>query len=67
MPVGFLSRFQIAQDAQRIDRRVSSNESAGGLHKITRPHQVIAAEILVAFVESPGNGKAGNDAAEEIF
>jgi hypothetical protein len=28
---------------------------------------VIAAEVFIAFVESPGDGKAGDDAAQKIF
>jgi hypothetical protein len=42
-------------------------QSASTLDQIARPNKVIAAEILVALVEAPGNGEAGDDAAEEVL
>ena len=38
-------------------------QAAGILDEIARPDEVIAAEILIALVEAPGNGEAGDDRA----
>ncbi len=65
--VRFLRRFQIAQHAHRVGDRSGGQQRARGFDQIARPDQVVSAEILVAFVESPRNREAGDDAAQKIF
>ena len=45
----------------------ASQQCGGALHHIARPHQVIAACILVAFHFSPGDRKRSNEGAGEIL
>ena len=67
MPVGFLCGLEIMQNAQGVIVRSCRKQSAGVLDQIARPDQVVPAKILIALVESPWNGKAGDDSAQEIF
>ena len=64
---GFLRGFEIAQHADGVADGAGGQQRSGGFDQIARPDQVIAAEVFVAFVESPGNGEAGDDAAEKIL
>src|SRR5580693_5053061 len=62
-----LCDLEIAKHSDGVCHRASSQQSASGLYQVARPDQVITAQILVAFVESPGDGEAGDDAAEKIL
>ncbi len=64
---GFLRGLQVAQDADRIGDRSGGQQRASGFDQVARPDQMVAAEIFIAFVESPGNREAGDDAAQKIF
>src|ERR1700675_1161706 len=55
------------QHAESVAVGARCQQSAGALDQIARPDKVITAEILVALVEAPGNGEAGDDAAEEVL
>jgi hypothetical protein len=65
--IGFLRGFEIMQHAESVVVSARGQQSARALDQIARPDQVVAAQILVAFVEAPGNGEAGDDAAEEVL
>ena len=67
MSVGFLGGFEVMQDAQRVVVCAGGEQAAGVFDQIARPDEVVATQVLVALVESPGNGEAGDDAAEEIL
>ena len=67
MSVGFLRGFEIMQHAESIVVGARCQQSTGTLDQIAWPDQVIAAQVFIAFVEAPGNGKAGDDAAEKIL
>ena len=64
---GFLCGFEVAQHADRVGDGAGGQQCSGGFHQIARPDQMVAAQIFVAFVESPGNREAGDDAAEKIL
>ena len=66
-PVGFLSDFEIAQDAQCVRFGAGSQQTKRGFHQVAGPDQMVSAQIFVAFVESPRNGKAGDDASQKVF
>src|SRR6202051_1832246 len=55
------------QHAESVVVGARCQQSAGTLDQIARPDKVITAEILVALVEAPGNGEAGDDSAEEVL
>ena len=42
-------------------------QPTGALDQIAWPDKVVAAEILVAFVEAPGNREAGDDSTEKVL
>ena len=67
MSIGFLRGFEVMQHAQSIVVRACGQQSAGILDQIARPDQVVATEILVALVEAPGNGEAGDDSTEKVL
>ena len=63
MTVGLLRRLEPAQHPPGVGKRAAGRQAAGGLDEIARPDEVIAAEILVALVEPPGDRQAGDHAA----
>src|SRR5438132_914574 len=65
--VRLLRGFQIAKHAQGVQLSTSGKKSEGCFHQVARPDQMIASQIFVAFVESPGNGETGDYGTEEIF
>jgi hypothetical protein len=65
--IGFLGGLEIMQHAEGVVFSARRQQSAGTLDQIARPDQVVTAEIFVALVEAPGNGKAGDDSAEEVL
>ena len=62
-PSGFLRDLQVPQHASDVLVRADGDEAAGGLDEIARPHQVIAAQVVVALGEAPRDRQAGDDAA----
>src|SRR5579864_62698 len=66
-PIGLLCRFEIVQNSNRVPGGSGSQEAGSSLNQISRPDEVIPAQIVVTFVEAPGNGKAGDYAAKEIL
>src|SRR5438477_10325927 len=67
MSIRFLRGFQVAKHTQGIRFSSSSEKSQSRLYQIARPNQVIATEIFVTFIESPGYRQARDYSAEEIF
>ena len=65
--IGFLRGLEVVEDAEGIVVRAGSEQSTGVFDQIARPDEMVAAEIFIAFVESPGHGEAGDDAAEKIL
>jgi hypothetical protein len=61
MPVGLLHGDQIIQDRLGMGAASRGEEPAGDLHEVARPHQMIAAQIVVALRRTPGDGKASDD------
>ena len=64
---GFLSGFEIAENSYGVSDGAGGEQCAGSFDEIAGPDEVIAAEVFVAFVEAPGDGEAGDDAAEKIL
>src|SRR5882757_4206745 len=54
---GLLRRLQVAQHSDRIGLGTRGQQRARRLDQVTRPHQVIAAQIFVALIESPRNDR----------
>ena len=67
MAIRFLCGFEVAEHAERIVLGSGGQETAGDLYQIARPHQVIAAEIFVSLIKSPGDGEAGDDASDKFL
>ena len=67
MPVGFLRGLKVAKHSDGLASGAGGQQCSRSLDQVARPHQVITAEIFVAFVESPGNRKAGDDPAEKVL
>ena len=67
MSVRLLGDFQIAQDAQGVGFGAGSQQAKRRFNQIARPDQMVSAQVFIAFVETPGNGKAGDYASEEIL
>lgn len=65
MSILFLDNAQIGQNAQRILRGARSQKATGRLDQITRPYQMIAAEVFVALGKAPWNGKRCNSRSFE--
>ncbi len=65
--IGFLSGLEIMQHAQSVVVSARGQQSAGIFDQIARPDEVVTAQVLVALVEAPGNGEAGDDAAKEVL
>src|ERR1019366_7042624 len=55
------------QHAESVVVSAGCQQSASILDQIARPDEMVPAQILVALVEAPGNGEAGDDAAEEVL
>ena len=66
-PVRLLGDFQIAQHAQSVGFGARGQKTKRGFHQVAGPDQMVSAQIFVAFVESPGNGEAGDDASQKIL
>src|SRR5438105_4040791 len=62
---GFLDRPQIVKDLARFALRSGGNHAARGLDEVARPDEMVAAQVLVAFGEAPGDRQAGDVAAGE--
>src|SRR5450755_4242416 len=58
--IRLLGGFKVVQDAESIVRSSRREQSSGALNQVARSDQVIATEILISFIESPRDGKAGN-------
>ena len=63
--VGLLRRPQIAQDAPHLRIPAAGQKRSAGLAEVARPDQMVAAEVVVALAEAPGNRQARDDAARE--
>ena len=61
--IRLLRHLQVAQHAPDVLVRADGDEAARDLDEVPRPHQVIAAEIVVRLRESPRNREAGDDPA----
>ena len=66
-PSGFLGDFQIAQDAQGVRFGAGGQQTKCSFDQVAGPDQMVSAQVFIAFVESPGNGKAGDYAAQKIL
>jgi len=62
-----LNRRQPDQSAQRRAGLASGEERDRAVHKIARPHEVIATEILVSLDFAPWNAHRGDDCALKNF
>ena len=58
MAVGLLDGAEIGQYLQRVGGRTGGQKAACRLDQVARPHQMIAAEVLVAFAETPWDRQA---------
>ena len=67
LAVRFLGGLQVTQHAHSIVFGASGQEPKRSFHQISRPHQVVAPEILVPCVEAPGTGKAGDRPSQEVL
>ena len=65
--VRVLRHLQEMKHAPGVVKRAGRNEAAGRLDEVARPHEVIAAEVVVALLESPRDREAGDQAAAEVF
>src|SRR5260221_13123006 len=65
--VGFLCCLKVMQHAESVVVSTRCQQSTSALNQIAGPDKVIAAQIFVTLVETPGNGEAGDDSAEEVF
>src|SRR5215472_5055877 len=58
-----LSDGEVNHGAQRSGGVAGGHERAGALHHVARPDQVVAAQLVVALVLTPGNAEAGDHRA----
>ena len=65
--IGFLRGLEVMQHAESVVVSARCQQSASALDQIARPNEMVAAQVLVAFVEAPGDGEAGDDSTQEIF
>ena len=63
MAVGFLRHLEVSQDAPDMLVSTHRDEATGGLHEVARPHQVVAAQVVVRLGEAPRDRQAGDDPA----
>ena len=63
MAVRFLRHLEVSQHAPDLLVRAHRDEAAGGLDEVARPHQVIAAQVVVGLGEAPRDRQAGDDPA----
>ena len=63
--VGLLDGAQIGEDRQRVVGGAGGEEAARGLDQVARPDQMVAAEVVVALAEAPGDRQAGDRRARE--
>ena len=63
MAVRFLCHLEVSQHAPDVLVRAHRDEATGGLHEVSRPHQVVAAQVVVGLGEAPWDRQAGNDPA----
>ena len=62
-----LNRRQPDQSAQRRACLTGGEQCCGAVHEVSRPHQVITAQILVAFGFAPGDTHRGDHSALKNF
>ncbi len=55
------------QHAESVVVSARCQQSTSALNQIAGPDKVIAAQVFVTLVETPGNGEAGDDSTEEVF
>ena len=67
MAVRFLRHLQVSQHAPDLLVRTHRDEATGGLDEVARPHQVVAAQVVVGLGEAPRDRQAGDDAAFHAF
>ena len=67
MAVGFLCDLEVSQHAPDMLVRAHRDKAAGGLHEVSGPHQVIAAQVVVRLREAPRDRQAGDDPAFHPF
>src|SRR6185312_2282558 len=67
MPVGFLDRHEIAQDAFSGVCRTGREQPAGNLDEIAWPNQMVAAKIVIALGRAPRNRQTCDDCAGRRF
>src|SRR6185436_5103283 len=58
MAISLLDRAEIPQYLQCVGGSTGGQKAACRLDQVTRPHQMIAAEVLVAFTETPWDRQA---------
>ena len=63
--VGLLRAGEIDEGAARGLTAAAGQQCGCGLHHVARPHQVIAAEIVVALGLAPGDGGRSDEGAGE--
>ena len=66
-PSGFLGHLQVPQHPPDLLVRTNGDQATRRLDEVAGPHQVIAAQIVIRFGESPRNRQAGDDAAFHAF
>ena len=67
MAIGFLGHLEVSQHAPGFLPCAGRDETTAGLHQVSRPYQVVPAQVVVAFREAPGNGQTGDHAAFHTF
>ncbi len=63
---GLLQLAQIIEDRQRRFRVARGQKAAGRLDQVARPHEMVAAKIVIAFRIAPGDRQAGNRGAGPV-
>src|SRR5712691_2604673 len=65
--IGLLSDLEVMQNANSVSSGAGGNKAASSFDQIPWPDQVISAQIFIAFVEAPRNGKAGDYPAKKVL
>ncbi len=65
--LSFLRGFEIAEHLGRVDHCAGGQHRPSGLYQIARPDEMVSAQVFIAFIKPPGDGKTGDNATQKIF